>query len=198
MAFLCGSLAAEEPSVLFRWLVCSYISDLSNHQLPQLCCLMDSKAPNAHLVCVLNSRLGEGSWKAMEEKRSVLAGMAGSRGSAASWTASWLAGRRSTEQNYMDSRGRGWGTHYSCGSWPCCSHSCVPRAAGCQTPEPAEQPVHPTAQQQCSAVSCWGVQAFSTAAPGLAKATRHHHSREGPDFVIRAMSVSQVKPSSPV
>lgn len=91
--------AAEELSGLYRSLVCSYIFDLSNNQLPHLCCQMDSKAPNTHLVCALNGRLGEGSWKAVEEKRSVLdpSGVAQGRG-AASRAGSWLAGRASTEQ----------------------------------------------------------------------------------------------------
>lgn len=72
---------------------------MSNNQPPHLCCQMDSKAPNTHLACASNGRLGEGSWKAVEGKRSVLdgRGMAQGRG-AASRAGPWLAGRASTEQ----------------------------------------------------------------------------------------------------
>lgn len=93
--------------MLYRWLVCSYISDLSNNRPPQLCCQRDGKAPEAHLVCVLDSRLGEGSSKAVEQEHSVPdpSGAAGARGSA-SRAVSWLAGKAGTEQSYMQSRGR--------------------------------------------------------------------------------------------
>lgn len=76
----------------------------------------------------------------------------------------------------------------------------VPGTAGCQTPVPAERPVHPTAQQQRSAGNCWGcasIQHSSSAAPGLGKTSQHHHSCKGTAFVIRTMSISQVKTLPP-
>lgn len=119
--------------MLYRWLVCSYISDLSNNQLPQLCCQMDSKAPNAHLVCVLNSRLGEGSWKAVEEKHSVLDPSGVVLGQRVCLPSCVMAGRENKHRAELHGEQReGWGIQYWRVSWCCFSHSCV-RHASCAT-----------------------------------------------------------------